>query len=195
MLRRTQRIVLDDEPDTVEPDDLEFETIRPGAARPQGGGRDAVGAMRAEIEKAFSPLEGSPLRRQPAANESTAKPEAGPGFIPKEPGRRSDRRGMDALRDEALRNVISKVEDKNFGGLRSRVRWGRRMKPSRIALLLVGDDRGRAGGLPLHAARAAGPDSRRSPWRPRSRPRPRRSSRKRGRRSWSPGRRSASASG
>ncbi len=137
MLRRTQRVVLSDEPDPVDRDDLEFETIRPGSARRDAGGRDTVGAMRAEIEKAFSPIEGSPLRRQPATNEGAAAPEAGPGFVPKDQGRKSDRRGMDALRDEALRNLISKVEDKNFGGLRSSVQWGRRMKPSRIALLLV----------------------------------------------------------
>lgn len=50
---------------------------------------------------------------------------------------------MDALRDEALRNVLSRVEDRNFKGLRAgagagaRMRLGGGMKPSRIILLLV----------------------------------------------------------
>lgn len=47
------------------------------------------------------------------------------------------RRGMDVLREEALRNVISRVEDRNFGGLRNQVHWRRGMKPSRIVLVLV----------------------------------------------------------
>lgn len=51
--------------------------------------------------------------------------------------RRSDRRGMDALRAEALRAVISRVEDRNFGGLRDRVSWPARLKASRLVLLLV----------------------------------------------------------
>jgi pilus assembly protein CpaB len=46
---------------------------------------------------------------------------------------------MDTLRDEALRNVMSRVEDRNFGGLRNRIDWRRRfnIKPSRLALLAV----------------------------------------------------------
>ena len=44
---------------------------------------------------------------------------------------------MDALRAEALRTLISRVEDRNFGGLRDRVQWSRGMKLSRMALLLV----------------------------------------------------------
>lgn len=54
--------------------------------------------------------------------------------------RGGDRRGMDQLRAEALQAVISKVEDKNFGGLRDQFQWnqfGRRLKPSRVFLLLV----------------------------------------------------------
>ena len=142
MLRRTQRIVLDDEEDiveTLERDDLEPDTA--GPVDHDSGGRDAVGAMRAEIEKAFSPIESSPLRRGQPKPELAASETRPPDFerisSSKAGRRKGDRRGMDALRDEALRNLISKVEDKNFGGLRDRVRWGRRMKPSRIALLLV----------------------------------------------------------
>lgn len=54
--------------------------------------------------------------------------------------RGGERRGMDQLRAEALQAVISKVEDKHFGGLRDQVQWNPlrgRMKPSRILLLLV----------------------------------------------------------
>lgn len=51
--------------------------------------------------------------------------------------RQGDRRGMEALRAEALANVISMVEDRNFGGLRNRVSWSRGMPMSRILLLVV----------------------------------------------------------
>jgi len=44
---------------------------------------------------------------------------------------------MDALRAEALRTLISQVEDRNFGGLRDKVSWPSRLKPSRLALLAV----------------------------------------------------------
>ena len=71
------------------------------------------------------------------AELSAPSPEVELRSVPKPDRRKAERRGMDALRDEALRNVISKVEDRNFGGLRTRVHWGRGMKPSRIVLLLV----------------------------------------------------------
>jgi pilus assembly protein CpaB len=51
--------------------------------------------------------------------------------------RQGDRRGMEALRAEALANVISMVEDRNFGGLRNRVSWSRGMPMSRILLLVL----------------------------------------------------------
>lgn len=51
--------------------------------------------------------------------------------------RQGDRRGMDALRTEALQKVISAVEDRNFGGLKNRVHWGRGFKPSRFMLIAV----------------------------------------------------------
>ena len=134
---------------------------------------EPVGAMRAEIERAFSPLETSPLRRttltaaeiaakieieapvspqaqhDPVPDEAPQRrPSAGPdtpvapradiSFAPKQPERRkADRRGMDALRDDALRTLISKVEDKNFGGLRNQVHWSRGINRTRLVLILV----------------------------------------------------------
>src|SRR5690606_30119872 len=77
-----------------------------------------VGAMHAEIERAF-----------------TRRPDAGPGARAER--RSGERRGMDALRDEALRNVISMVEDNNFGGLRDKAQWRRRLPLSRLVLLAV----------------------------------------------------------
>ncbi len=44
---------------------------------------------------------------------------------------------MDKLRADALKTVISQVEDRNFNGLRDRVRWARVLPPSRIALIVV----------------------------------------------------------
>lgn len=67
------------------------------------------------------------------ANDAGAAPEA-PPFVER---RQGDRRGIDALRAEALQNLISRVEDKNFNGLRNQVQWNKRFKPSRIALLAV----------------------------------------------------------
>jgi pilus assembly protein CpaB len=53
--------------------------------------------------------------------------------------RKADRRGMDAVRAEALQKVLSQVEDRNFGGIKERVSapWRGRMKASRYVLLLV----------------------------------------------------------
>jgi pilus assembly protein CpaB len=54
--------------------------------------------------------------------------------------RQEDRRGMDRLRAEALQNVISMVEDRNFGGLRNRLQAGGRRRglpTSRILLLVI----------------------------------------------------------
>jgi pilus assembly protein CpaB len=107
-------------------------------------GREPIGAMRDDIERAFGSSEGSlRVRIQPQASEidgeteDAGRAETGPTFAPKADRRRGDRRGMDALRDEALRNVISRVEDRNFGGLRNRVSWRSRLPLSRIVLLLV----------------------------------------------------------
>jgi pilus assembly protein CpaB len=97
--------------------------------------------MHAEIERAFGSSEGLPrVRTQPRAvnldseSQPVTRAEAEPAFVER---RKGERRGMDALRDEALRNVISRVEDKNFGGLRNRVSWRARMPLSRILLLLI----------------------------------------------------------
>ena len=51
--------------------------------------------------------------------------------------RQGGRRGMEALRAEALQSVIARVEDRNFGDLRDRTRWSSGVKPSRILLLVV----------------------------------------------------------
>lgn len=52
--------------------------------------------------------------------------------------RQGERRGMDTLRAEALQAVISRVEDRNFNGLRDRFSLPRlRIPPSRIALIVV----------------------------------------------------------
>ena len=51
--------------------------------------------------------------------------------------RKAERRGMDALRAEALQTLITKVEDKNFGGLRDRIHWARRIPMKRLVLVVV----------------------------------------------------------
>lgn len=79
------------------------------------------------------------------ASEPGPQPTAAP-FVDR---RRGDRRGVDALRAEALQNLISRVEDKNFGGLRDRVPSYRGLKPSRLALLAVAIV---AGGLAAYLA-------------------------------------------
>ena len=103
--------------------------------------RDAVGAMHSEIERAFTPGDVSLLRpaqaRATKEIQDAAPPEVTPTSAPRPDRRKTERRGMDALRAEALRTIISRVEDKNFGGLRSRVQWGRNLPLSRIALLLL----------------------------------------------------------
>lgn len=78
--------------------------------------------------------------------EPQPSPAPPPPFVER---RRTERRGMDALRAEALRTVISRVEDKNFGGLRDRVHWRTRMKASRLLLLLIAIV---AGGLAAYLA-------------------------------------------
>lgn len=136
MLRRTQTIASRVERDI--PAAVPAQTERVAAGR---SGRGNVGAMQAEIERAFSPGEGSALRRtQPGTQgaesqpRGAARPEAEPARVER---RKTERRGMDALRDEALRTVISRVEDRNFGGLRDRLHWNRRVNPSRILLLAI----------------------------------------------------------
>jgi len=118
MLRRTKTIVLKEESDPTaeetfgraDPDSFAPDGFEPGAE---------VGTMHAQIEQAFS-----------------RRTDAGPAAAGAD-RRKGERRGMDALRDEALRNVISMVEDKNFGGLRARAHWRARLPLSRLVLLGV----------------------------------------------------------
>ncbi|HEX4298901.1 MAG TPA: Flp pilus assembly protein CpaB [Devosia sp.] len=80
-----------------------------------------------------------------AAEIETEEPAEAPVEVersapPRVERRKTERRGMDQLRSEALKAVISQVEDRNFGGLRNGrqgISWMSRIKPSRIALLLV----------------------------------------------------------
>lgn len=44
---------------------------------------------------------------------------------------------MEALRAEALQSVMSRVEDRNFGGLRENMSWTSKLKPGRMALVGV----------------------------------------------------------
>lgn len=72
----------------------------------------------------------------PAAAGTTFPPNFAPAFPPTD-RRRTERRGMDSLRAEALKTIVTMVEDRNFGGLRDRVSWTRNIRPSRIILLVV----------------------------------------------------------
>lgn len=71
-------------------------------------------------------------RRSDAPRPELVQP-APPSFE----AQRAERRGMEALRAEALQKVISRVEDRNFGGLRNNFQWRGRMKLSRVLLVLV----------------------------------------------------------
>ncbi len=106
--------------------------------------------MRAEIERRMTPTEAPAPRRATAsalriegdpvvtaAPAPAPPPEAERTFTPKADRRKSDRRAMDVLRDEALRNVISRVEDRNFGGLKNRVRVKGNGHLPRIILMVV----------------------------------------------------------
>lgn len=72
----------------------------------------------------------------PAPAATTFPPNFAPAFPPTD-RRRTERRGMDSLRAEALKTIVTMVEDRNFGGLRNRVNWTRNIRPSRIALIFV----------------------------------------------------------
>jgi pilus assembly protein CpaB len=108
MLRRAQAIKIDQE-------DMPQSAPAPDAATTSFLHGGAVGDMQADLERAF-----------------TMRPSGSPADR-----RRGERRGMDALRYEALQSVISQVEDRNFGGLREKVSWTRGLKPSRLVLLGV----------------------------------------------------------
>lgn len=72
---------------------------------------------------------------EPVSMEPAFPPER-PSFTPKADEGRAGRRGMDALREKALQNLISQVEDRNFGGIRRR-NSGRGLAPSRVILVAV----------------------------------------------------------
>lgn len=85
------------------------------------------------IEPAMQPAPAPTPEPEPMQPSPTAQPR----FTPKPEGGRGARRGMDALREQALQNLISQVEDRNFGGLRNR-RLGRGiLTPSRLILIAV----------------------------------------------------------
>ena len=101
---------------------------------------DALGQRPSSFEP--EPLDTSPFRLEPAPEPAAPPPQPEPTVVrsPTYTGpdrRKADRRGVDALRAEALRNVMSQVEDRNFGGLRERAPWRGGMKLSRFALLAV----------------------------------------------------------
>jgi pilus assembly protein CpaB len=86
----------------------------------------------ATIEPASPSAANRPNAARPVAEEPPAERRRGMDR------RQSDRRGMDKLRTEALQNVISMVEDRNFGGLRRRLqvnRSGPGIPKSRLLLL------------------------------------------------------------
>lgn len=69
--------------------------------------------------------------------EPMPSPAAQPRFTIKPDEGKAGRRGMDALREQALQNLISQVEDRNFGGLRNRRIGGGLLTPSRVILIAV----------------------------------------------------------
>lgn len=109
VLRRTEPLGVSTEP-TEEP----VAAASPEPASPSAANRPATGRPAA--------ADGQPVERRRGTER-----------------RESDRRGMDRLRAEALQNVISMVEDRNFGGLRNKmqVNRGRRGIPASRLLLLV----------------------------------------------------------
>lgn len=134
MLRRTETISFPDEPPAAAP-------VRPATPETPPAG-DPVGSLRAEIEREFSTAS-SPLRKKPSLEPETEPEERihispAPSYVPKSSaGRQARRGGMDALRDEALRNVIAQVEDRNFGGLKDRLSFGGSANRMRMLLLVV----------------------------------------------------------
>src|SRR3569623_3427195 len=118
-------------------------------------GRNPVGAA---SQKGSAQPRGHAAREEPllrrsetvASPSESEAPPAGPARYDVEWGttstldrrlpterRQSDRRGMDRLRAEALQAVISRVEDRNFGGLKDRMKWPRSLPLSRLALIVV----------------------------------------------------------
>jgi hypothetical protein len=120
VLRRVQKIRIDD--------DMALEQETPPEPAPAASlRRGSVGDMQDDIERAFS------AHPEPTPAELEAMRPLG---RPAE-RRKADRRGMDALREEALQSILSQVEDGNFGGLRQKVGAARGFRPSRLMLLSV----------------------------------------------------------
>jgi pilus assembly protein CpaB len=67
----------------------------------------------------------------------TPRPDGEVAAFPKIERRRTERRAMDKLRAEALRNVMSQVEDRHFGGLREQAKWRQRATSPRLILVVV----------------------------------------------------------
>lgn len=134
LLRRTESISFSDVAPAAAP-------IRPAEADTPPAG-DPVGSLRAEIEREFSTAS-SPLRKKSSIDPQHEPEERihispAPSYIPKgSSGKQARRGGMDALRDEALRNVIAQVEDRNFGGLKDKLALGGSANRTRLLLLSV----------------------------------------------------------
>lgn len=140
MLRRTEKVALPSQQPEIGAESV----APPPAAAERGAG--PVGSMQAEIEREFSTA-GSPLRKRTSDGPWTPAPQPPPeepihispsgGYTPKDSAGRAARRGMDALRDEALRNVIAQVEDRHFGGIKDKLSLSRRSFSPRVLLLGV----------------------------------------------------------
>lgn len=140
MLRRIETVAIDDE-DSESASELRaanerlLKTSLRSLRRPQA----------APTPEPVEPVIPEPQAPEPApAPAAPAEPmptsfSAQPRYTPKPDAGRSGRRGMDALREQALQNLISQVEDRNFGGLRGRriSRGGGLLSPSRIILVSV----------------------------------------------------------
>lgn len=120
MLRRSEKIVFKDDnafPDTAAPEP------QPAPPPPQPA---------AEEERVI-------IERRSSADRRSHNPNVAP-IVERRQGdrRKGERHGVEALRQEALRSVMSRVEDRNFSGIKSHVPLrpnGRAMR--RSALLLV----------------------------------------------------------
>jgi pilus assembly protein CpaB len=108
VLRRSEKIVLRDEPEEEE----EVAVAPPPPLPP-------------ELERRTSSRD----RRSPDVDRNV---------VPIVERRQADRRqGIDALRAEALKSVISRVEDRNFGGIKTRLKLRPNGKAPRLVLFAV----------------------------------------------------------
>lgn len=84
--------------------------------------------------KAESESSGGTTRPEPAAPSPTDRRQTDRRQGER---RQGERRGMETLRAEALQQLITRVEDRNFGGLRNQVHWNAGSKNTRIVLIAV----------------------------------------------------------